>query len=177
VLLKFPDPIAEAAGNAGGDGPGNSAAGVINRLGGNVNVNVNFDDNDPYSDGNRKKQDKGSNKPSDVGDNNPGRPAAFGGKNVNFGGGPPATPEITDTNIQDTGEVFIIDIRSTEIADSNNPGQVATLDTFFKEITNDKLKARTDATWKSDSDEAEFDFKFNSAENKFGAGTAFLQDD
>ncbi len=177
VLLKFPDPIAEAAGNAGGDGPGNSAAGDINRKGGAVNVNVQFEDNDPYSDGNRKKQDKGSNKPSDVDDNDPGRPVAFGGENVNFGGGPPATPAITDTNIQDTGEVFLIDIRTTEIADSENPGQVSTLDTFFREITDSKLKARTDATWKSDTNEAEFDFKFDGPGNKFGAGTAFLQDD
>lgn len=177
VLLKFPDPIAEAAGFAGGDGPGNSAAGDINRKGNQVNVNVTFEKDDPYSDGTRKKQDKGSNKPSDTDDENPGRPVAFGGENVNFGGGPPETPPVTQTNIQDSGEVFLIDIRSTEIADSDNPGQVATFDTFFKEITDSKLKARTDATWKSDANEAEFDFKFDSAGSKFGAGTAFLQDD
>lgn len=176
TTLKFPDPIAEAAGFGGGDGPGNSAAGSINREGRRQGVNVEFDNSDPYSDGSRRKQDLGSNKPSDVGDNDPGNPKTNDTGQANTGSAGPQTPPINSTPIIDPGEVFFIDIRTTEIADSNNAGSTATLDTFFREITDGKLKARTDAIWKGD-EEGEFDFKFDGEGDKFGAGTAFLKDD
>lgn len=177
TTLKFPDPIAEAAGFGGGDGPGNSSTGDINRKGRRQGLNVEFDDSDPYSDGSRRKRDLGSNKPSDVGDNNPGDPKTNATGQANTGAAGPRTPPINSTLIQDQGEVFFIDIRTTEIADSDNPGSTATLDSFFKEVTGAKLKGRTDATWKDDTNEAEFDFKFDGNGDKFGAGTAFLLDD
>ena len=177
VLLKFPDPIAEAEGFSGGDGPGNTAGGNIARKGEKQGVSVQMDENDPYADGNRRKQDRGSRKPSDREDTNPGNPQTVPTGQVTLGNPPASTPAIINSGIADSGEIFFIDIRKTEIADSENPGQVATLATFFREVTDNKLKARTDATWKeSGGEEAVFDFKFDSAGSKFGAGTAFLQD-
>lgn len=177
ILLKFPDPIAEAAGFGGGDGPGNSAAGTIDREGRPQGVTITMDDDDAYQDGVRRHQDLGSNKPSDRGDNNPGKPKVNKTGSATQGNPPPPTPGINNTQIQDKGQVFWIDIRTTQIADSNNPGQTATLDTFFREITDQILKARTDAKWKEEGgQEAEFDFKFDDEGDKFGAGTAFLQE-
>lgn len=177
TLIKFPDAIATASGFAGGDGPGNDAGGDIGRNGERQGVNVTFEDSDPYQDGTRRKQDRGSKKPSDVGDNNPGSPQTNPTGQANTGTAPPPTPDINSGGIDNSGEVFWIDIRTTEIADSNNPGSTATLDTFFKEITSGVLKGSTDATWKNDEDEeAEFDFKFDDEGSKFGAGTAFLND-
>lgn len=177
TLLKFPDEIATAAGFAGGDGPGNNSSGSIDRRGRRQGVKIVFGDQDPYQDGTRRKQDRGSNKPSDVGDNNPGDPQTNATGQTITGPAPPPTPITNSGTIDTTGEVFWIDIRTTQIADSENPGSTATLDTFFKEITDSQLKARTDATWSDASgEEGEFDFKFDDTGNKFGAGTAFLQD-
>ncbi|MHA1950976.1 MAG: hypothetical protein ACW987_14015 [Candidatus Thorarchaeota archaeon] len=174
--LKFPDEIATAAGNSGGDGPGNSAGGRIERKGRKQGVTIQFGNDDPYQDGNRKTQDRGSSKPSDVGDTSPGSPSTAPVGQANLGDAPPRTTDITDGTIVNSSDVFWIDIRTTEVADSDNPGQTATFDTFFKEITNSKLKGRTDAIWKdSGGEEAEFDFKFDDGGGKFGAGTAFLQ--
>ncbi len=177
VLLKFPDPVAEAAGFGGGDGPGKTASGNINREGQPQGITVNFPDEDPYDDGSRRKQDLGSNKPSDVDDRSPGNPIVnLTGQAVQGSPGP-ITPGFINSPINSEGEVFWIDIRTTRIADSNNPGETATLDSFFEEITGSKLKGRTDAFWKEkDGQEGEFDFKFDDEGGKFGAGTAFLKD-
>lgn len=177
TLLTFPDAIATAAGFAGGDGPGNDSSGSIARRGESQGVNVTFGDSDPYQDGNRRKQDRGSKKPSDVGDNNPGAPQTNDTGQVVTGPAPPPSIGLSTSSIDTSGEVFWIDIRTTEIADSDNPGTTATLDSFFKEVTEGKLKASTDATWKNDDEEeAVFDFKFDEEGVKFGAGTAFLGD-
>lgn len=177
IFLTFPDAISTAAGFAGGDGPGNDSSGSIARRGESQGVNVTFGDNDPYQDGTRRKQDRGSNKPSDIGDNNPGSPQTNATGQVFTGPAPPPTPGLSTSGIDNSGEVFWIDIRTTEIADSDNPGSTATLDTFFKEVTEGRLKASTDATWKNDDEEeAIFDFKFDEEGTKFGAGTAFLGD-
>lgn len=95
---------------------------------------------------------------------------------LNEGNAPPKTPPLIQSSINDGGPISWIDIRVTEIADSQNPGSVATLDSFFREVTGGELKGRTDAVWKGD-EEGEFDFKYDSEGGKFGAGTAFLKDD
>lgn len=188
--LKFPDPIAEAAGFSGGDGPGNTASGTIGRIGQSVGSDggssggplkgasvIEFPDPDPYKDGTRQRQDRGSNKPSDVGDGNPGKPIITSTGQVELGTSPPDSPKLIDNQF-DQEPIVIIDIRSTLITDANNLDTVTTLDSFFEEVTDQKLKARTDATWKkTDGDEGEFDFKFDDDSGKFGAGTAFLNDD
>jgi hypothetical protein len=177
TTLKFPDPTAEAAGFSGGDGPGNTSGGSINRVGQKQGVNVGFTLADPYGDGDRQKQDRGSFKPSDVGDQDPGTPTTNPTGSAAVGVGPPPTPDIVNTPINDTGEVFWIDIRSTEISDSQRPGQTTTLDTFFYEITDGRLKGSTASSWTDGADDAVFDFKYDTEGAKWGAGTAFLKED
>ncbi len=181
TLIQWPDPIAQAGGFEGGDGPGNSASGNINRIGRKQGTTVTFDNNpDPnvHGAGVNLKRDSGGKTPSDRNDTSPGTPDSNASGNANQGTPPPPTPGINEGQLTDPGGTFWIDIRATEIGDSQNPGQVATLDSFFSEITSSKLKGRTDAFWKSDGgDEGEFDFKFDDEGEKFGAGTAFLKDD
>ena len=177
TTLKFPDEIATAAGFAGGDGPANSASGNILRGGAKQNVSVTFDDDDPYQDGARRKQDRGSNKPSDVGDGSPGNPQTTASGQATQGTAPPATPGINNSTIVDPGETFWIDIRTTEIADSLNPGSTATLSSFFKEVTGGKLKGNTDATWSNGSEEGNLAFKFSDEDGIFGCNICFLRDD
>lgn len=70
-----------------------------------------------------------------------------------------------------------IDIRKTLIYDSDND-ESATLDTFLKEITEDDgIVIDTSATFGDGTNSKEFDFKFDTDGEKFGAGTAFLQDE
>ncbi len=176
TFLSFPDPVAEAAGFAGGDGPGNSASGVVHRLGAAKGVTVTFKEDDPYSDGSRKKQDRGSKKPSDVGDKNPGDPETNAVGSANQGTPPPPTPGINDTQIIDTGSPFWIDIRTTEVSDSDNPGNTAVFASFFYEVADGLLKGRTDAVWKDNDNEGEFAFKWDGEDGKFGAQIAWLKD-
>lgn len=189
ISTQFPDPVATAAGFAGSDSPGSSAAGSINRSGSKQGITVRFGEDaqvgqnpfellDPSPYEQNIKRDTAAGKASDRNDVSPGRPDSNDTGQVVVGTGPPPTPAIDSVPINDSGEVFWIDIRTTPIADSDNPGETATLDTFFSEITGAILKAKTDATWKeSGGQEAEFDFKFDMEGNKFGAGTAFLKDD
>lgn len=72
----------------------------------------------------------------------------------------------------------IIDIRSTKIVDSDVKGAHATLDSIIKKINNDgRLVIDVAAKYGDESQEAEFDFKYDSDGEKYGAGTAFLQDE
>jgi hypothetical protein len=176
TFLSFPDPVAEAAGFAGGDGPGNSASGNTSRIGKAQGVNVTFKEDDPYEDGSRKKQDRGSKKPSDIGDKNPGAAETNDVGSANQGVPPPPTPDIVNIPIVDPGGDFWIDIRTTEVSDSDNPGQVTTFSSFFYEVTDAQLKGRTSAIWKNDENDGEFEFKWSGEDNKFGAGIAFLKD-
>lgn len=179
-FLQFPDPVATANGFSGGDGPGNNASGNINRSGQKQGVTVTFGndpDPDPYNQGNSQKQDRGDKSPTDQGDGSPGNPDSNDSGGASQGVPPPPTPGINDGQITDPGGTFWIDIRTTEISDSQNQGQTATLDTFFKEITEGKLKGDTKATWTDGTQSGEFDFKFDDGGSKFGAGTAFLKDD
>jgi len=80
-------------------------------------------------------------------------------------------------------EPTLIDIATTKIIDSRDPGgdgdSITTFSTFFAEISSGRLKMATDATV-VDADDREvqgtFDFKYDTETEKFGAGTAFLQE-
>ena len=76
----------------------------------------------------------------------------------------------------------MIDIATTKLVDSRDPGgggNIATLSTFFAEISGGKLKMGTDAVV-VDTDNREvqgtFHYKYDTATDRFGAGTAFLRD-
>jgi len=185
--LKFPDPIEEASGNAGGGTLNSGAGGNLNRRGpsvtqGGANYSVTYDGvPDPFGldifGENRRNSDRGTQKPSDSGDSNPGTPIVGTTGNVSTGTAPPQTPAIIQSAINDSGDLpFWIDIRVTEVLDSQNPGQKTVFATFFKEVTQGTLKGDTDATWNDGTNEAEFDFKWDSEDGHFGAGTAFLED-
>jgi hypothetical protein len=175
TLLSFPDPVAEAAGFGGGNGPGQNAAGNINRKGRRQNTTVQMNNNDAYGDGSRKTSDKGSRKPSDIGDQNPGAPIVNTTGGAVFGLPGPETPPLVSTALVQEGDVYFLDIRTTEVADSEL-GTSTTLDTFFEEISGGKLKGRTDSCWKDGSNDAVLDFKFDDEGGKWGVATAFLKD-
>lgn len=188
--LTFPDEVATASGFAGRDGPANTSSGNIFRYGQKQGVNVTYTpseadiDNeeakrqaeDPFNYGVQAKQDVGGGKISDVDDKKPGNPTTNATGQTTTGSPPPATPGINSGTINTPGETFWIDIRTTQVADSANPGQVTTFSTFFKEVTGGTLKGSTASTWTDGSEEGEFDFKFDTEGAKFGAGTAFLKD-
>ena len=74
-----------------------------------------------------------------------------------------------------------IDIHNTPILDGEK-GTVATLDTFFKEVSSDGyLLGDTKAYWADDAHDdtaaQQFDFKFDDEGGMWGAGTAFLKAD
>ena len=180
-FLTFPTPPEEAAGFAGSNGPGKDASGNIAQIGGGNTTRVTFGNqaDDPYSINripNRATTDKGTSKPSDVGDKNPGSPIINTTGNLNPTLPPPATTDIPVNTIPSQDPIFFLDIRTTKFADSDNPGQTATLDTFFREITDNTLKGNTTAKWTDGTNDSEFDFKYDDTGNKWGAGTAFLQE-
>lgn len=70
-----------------------------------------------------------------------------------------------------------IDIHTTQIYDSVTD-EVSQLSSILREITaDDGIVIDTEATFGDGSNNKEFDFKFDTDGEKFGAGTAFLQDD
>lgn len=72
---------------------------------------------------------------------------------------------------------FSIDIHKTPIYDSVTK-RVSQLDSVIREITDtDGIIIDTEATFGDGSNSKVFDFKFDTEGEKFGAGTAFLQDD
>lgn len=175
--LVFPTPIEQREGNAGGSTINNRSGGSFNRRGprSGGGLNVEWNDNDPYGDGGRKTSDKGSQHPSDQGDHGPGAPNTKQTGNYNHGSAPPPSPPVESGSINEPEQPWWIDIRKTKIYDSQTQGN-CTFDTFFREISDNKLKGRTDAEWKGDGEEGEFHFKWDSEGSKFGAGTAFLKD-
>lgn len=86
---------------------------------------------------------------------------------------PPAPPfQAASTS----GAPLYIDIRTTAIVDSQNPTGRATLDSLIRAVSGSDLVLSSDAIVGDGSNEATFDFKFDAAGGKFGAGTAFLKD-
>lgn len=180
--LTFPTPTEIANGFAGSNGPGKDAAGNLNPVGRVNTTRVEFAEqpNDPYDINalpNRRVSDKGVGKPSDVGDTGPGAPKVNTSGNLNLATPPPPTPPGGFNPIANDDPIFFIDIRTTQIADSDNPGQTATLDTFFFEITNNILKGDVSASWTDGENDSNFDFKYDDEGGVWGAGTAFLKDD
>jgi len=209
AFTRFPTTEDVNKGNAGGMGPGEKAAGFIEaklhpfQKGQTTNPN-------PYDDF-VIQRNRGSTKPSDQNDKNPGITVPEGTGQAERGfqpdGTPVHTPLLTGTKLRHQENIHIIDIRKTPIVDSSNQRDVSrpriTLDSFFREITDGKLKARTDAIWKNSEDkssafidgaetgverteptedtskrrEGVFDFKWDKDAEQFGAGTAFLKDD
>jgi hypothetical protein len=70
----------------------------------------------------------------------------------------------------------VIDIRTTKIIDSNEPGAESNLGTIIQNISNSALVIATAAQFGDGTEVAPFDFKFDGGGSKYGAGTAFLQD-
>jgi hypothetical protein len=70
----------------------------------------------------------------------------------------------------------VIDIRTTKIIDSNDPGAESHLSTIIQNISNSALVIATAAQFGDGTEVAPFDFKFDGGGGKYGAGTAFLQD-
>lgn len=178
--LIFPDPIEEASGFAGGGGVGQNAGGALLRSGptGGISVNYEGGDDDPHGNksNDRRNSDKGGKNPSDAGDNHPGSPQPTDTGEVNEHPEPPPSRELTDPNLPEGEDPFYIDIRTTEVTDSANPGPAATFDTFFKRVKEGVLQGDTTATWADDSNEGTFDFKWDAEDEEWGAGTAFLEE-
>lgn len=83
---------------------------------------------------------------------------------------PPIVPQLPSSGIT-------IDIRKTNIIDSDNPGATAHLDSIIREINDEDLILDTDAKFGDGDNTEAFDFKYDEDGGKFGAGTAFLKDD
>jgi hypothetical protein len=83
---------------------------------------------------------------------------------------PPVIPGISNGGIT-------IDIRQTDIIDSENPGARSVLASIIEKIASDLLHIKTTAKFSDGGQDAEFDFKHDGESGKFGAGTAFLKDD
>jgi len=177
--IRFPDAIEEAKSYSGGGGVSGGAGGTLDRRGPHAGITVTYNGtSDPFGMGSRKNSDRGAVKPSDVGDTQAGAAEVTETGFFVQGSEPPPTPELGQSAIEDKGTApYYIDIRVTEVLDSDNPGNVTTFDTFFKEVTENKLKGDTDANWSDGTNDNTFDFKYDSGGSQWGAGTAFLQDD
>jgi len=177
--IRFPSKVEEASHYDGGGGVGSNAGGSFDRRGPHPGITVTYNGtSDPFNMGGRKNSNKGTPKPSDVGDSNPGAPDIAETGGFTQGSAPPPTPELTSQAIEDKGTMpFYIDIRVTEVLDSDNPGNVTTFDTFFKKVTSNKLYGDVDGEWSDGTNDEVFDFKFDEDGGEWGAGTAFLKDD
>jgi hypothetical protein len=149
-------------------------------------VRVEYDGNpDPFGfeAAKRSTSDRGDPKPSDQGDKDPGEPVV--GDAITYDERLPGidTPAFDNTGFYQVAEPTLIDIATTKIIDSRDPGgdgdSITTFSTFFAEISGGRLKMATDATVVDADDrdrQAPFDFKYDTETEKFGAGTAFLQE-
>jgi len=186
--LRFPTPVEEEEEFDGGTGIGRDATGALPiRYDLRRGVRVEYDGNpDPFGfeAAKRSTSDRGDPKPSDAGDKDPGEPIV--GEAVTYDERLPGidTPTFENTGFYQVAEPTLIDIATTKIIDSRDPGgdgdSITTFSTFFAEISDGKLKMATDATL-VDADDREvqgtFDFKYDADTEQFGAGTAFLQEE
>lgn len=176
-LLVFPDAIEEAEGYAGGGGIGQDTSGRLDRKIGLTGLTVTYNGEvDPFGFGDRQNSDKGASKPSDQGDGDPGSPVVRDSGVTNQGPIPPPSRRISSTHVDQGTLASIIDIRKTTILDSDFPDQTSVLATFFKQIKGGVLMGDTEAQWKDDDNEGTFHFKWDTDDNEWGAGTAFLED-
>ncbi len=185
--LRFPTPVEEEEEFDGGTGIGRDATGALPiRYDLRRGVRVEYDGNpDPFGfeAARRSTSDRGDPKPSDAGDEDPGDPVI--GPVVTYDERLPGidTPVFENTGFHQVAEPTLIDIATTKIIDSRDPGgdgdNMTTLSTFFAEISGGRLKMATDATivdWSDREIQAAFDFKYDTETDQFGAGTAFLQE-
>jgi len=185
--LKFPTPVEEEEEFDGGTGIGRNATGALPiRYDLRRGVRVEYDGNpDPFGfeAAKRSTSDRGDPKPSDQGDKDPGEPVV--GEAIVYDERLPGidTPVFENTGFYQVAEPTLIDIATTKIIDSRDPGgdgnSITTFSTFFAEISGGRLKMATDATVVDANDrdrQAPFDFKYDTDTEQFGAGTAFLQD-
>jgi len=186
--LRFPTPVEEEEEFDGGTGIGRDATGALPiRYDLRRGVRVEYDGNpDPFGfeAAKRSTSDRGDPKPSDAGDQDPGKPVV--GEAVTYDERLPGidTPTFENTGFYQIAEPTLIDIATTKIIDSRDPGgdsnSITTFSTFFAEISGSRLKMATDATVVDADDrdvQGTFDFKYDADTEQFGAGTAFLQDD
>ncbi len=165
--LIFPTVEEEYAGNAGGDGIGTDADGDLS--GGTI-VTIS---------GYRSHQDYGDKHPADQGDTAPLPPPPLGDR-AQFDLSVPShtTPDYQKnpyTPGSTGGGISVIDIHSTIVTDSTTK-ESTTLDTFFKQVKDEKLQMSTEAVISDGENDAAFDFEYDSEEEVYGAGTAFLQE-
>jgi hypothetical protein len=173
--LRFPTPREEAAGFSGGVGPGKEATGALQESRSGLSVTYNGT-SDPFGFGDRVYGDEGGSKPSDVGDQNPGAANASGSGATNATViSATASPNVNAGALKPEKQVFYIDLHKTNIVDTQT-GSSAPLATFFKDITEKKLRMNTDASITDGEQDGSFDFEFDSEGTKWGAGTAFLKD-
>lgn len=184
--LKFPTPTEESKGFDGSNGPGADAEGELQPRGRKqptTRVVMANQGNDPYGINSnaesRTVSDKGTSKPSDVNDTDPGPPVVSGVPGLLITNAPPETDSIPETDpFPDSDPIQVIDIRTTPVIDSLHEGESTTLDTFFREVTDQVLKGNTLAVWKDEENNTSiFHFKYDTDSLWFGAGTAFLKDD
>jgi hypothetical protein len=170
-------------GNAGGNGIGAGATGLLPigstgtiTGGGTVFVggpNVVFRANSDYGD--RRPSDNGFVPQTII------PPTVF----ANVDNTPNPDPDLTLNYIDPLPPVAIpsppaggpvIDIRTTKIIDSDNPGVQSVLASVIRAILDGGLVIDTAARFGDGSNVTPFDFRFDGGGGKFGAGTAFLQD-
>lgn len=166
--LIFPTVEEEAASNAGSDNPFNDADGDLTS--GTV-VTIS---------GYRTHQSKGDEHPSDQGDQALSPPQLPDRNSFDQTTPSRKTPDYQKNEYKPTPTEAIIDIRKTIIVDSTTK-ESARLDSFFKRIKDKKLQMSTEAIisdgTEDGSKDARFDFEFDSENEIYGAGTAFLQDE
>ncbi len=165
--LIFPTVEEEYAGDAGSDGTGTDADGDLS--GGTI-VTIS---------GYRSHQDYGDSHPSDRGDVKPLNPPPLADRaEVDTTTPSHVTPDYQKNSYIPGGSsrgVTSIDIHSTVITDSTTKAST-TLDTFFKQVKDKKLQMSAEAVISDGDNAAAFDFEYDSEEDVFGAGTAFLHD-
>jgi hypothetical protein len=185
--LRFPTPIEEEEGFAGGTGIGRNATGALPiRYDLRRGVRVEYDGNpDPFGfeAARRATSDRGDPKPSDAGDQYPGAPIVGSGLIYDERLPGVETPVFENVGFYQVTEPTLIDVATTKIIDSRDPSgdgdSVTTFSTFFAEISGGRLKMATGATVVDSADrtvQAPFDFQYDTETEQFGAGTAFLQE-
>lgn len=183
-LLTFPTAPEIAAGFAGGDGVGKDATGnlpvgftdSVGNLTGTVFVggpNVVF----------RAQSDRGDRTPTDVGfvAQEIITSTVFAELDTSVNPRPDLTINYIDPIkppplLQIPEGPVVLDIRTTKVIDSDEPGVEAKLDSIVRKISNGDLVIDTAAKVGNGEQEGQFDFKFDEEGQKFGAGTAFLKD-
>ncbi len=193
VTEKFPTDFELENGYAGGDGVGAGAIG---------DLPIGYTDPDDWGSGVvwvggpnvvfTGPADHGENTPSDI--DFEAQPVLFTDQYAELDVSANPDPDLTqrykdDMELAGLGpmdhDTVGIDIRKTHIIDSDQgeDGPIATLDTFFKTLTDEgdtsKLIVDCDESkWADTENEegTEFDFRFDDDGGKFGAATAWLQE-